>query len=157
MDMTRVWDLAVRLFHWGLVAAVAVAWLTADEWDDLHVIAGYSVAGLVAFRLVWGVIGGKYARFSQFLRGPSVVMAYLRDALVGHEKRYLGHNPAGAVMILALLVTLSATAFTGWLSQDPVRIAALPPAPQIVSLAWADDDGDEGDGEGGSGIVADLH
>lgn len=155
MGMIRVWDLAVRLFHWGLVAAVAVAWLTGDDWDDLHVIAGYCVAGLVAFRLVWGLIGGKYARFSQFVRGPSAVMSYVRDMLARRERRYIGHNPAGAAMILALLITLSGTAFTGWLSQDSTRLAWLSDEVRIVRPARADDD--ESDSTGGSEIVGDLH
>lgn len=116
--MIRVWDPIIRVFHWGLVAAVAVAWLTGDEWDDLHVFAGYAVAGLVTARLLWGLIGGHYARFSQFLRAPSTVLAYLRDMRQGRERRYLGHNPAGAAMIVLLLATLAGTAWTGWLLEN---------------------------------------
>jgi cytochrome b len=107
-DRVRVWDPLVRVFHWSLVGAFAVAWLTADELQPVHEIAGYVVAGFVAFRLVWGVVGSRYARFAQFLRGPSATLAYLGDAARGRERRYLGHNPAGAAMMVALLVTLSA-------------------------------------------------
>ncbi len=67
----RVWDPLVRVFHWGLVAAFATAWLTADELQPVHEIAGYAVAGLVAFRLIWGLVGSRYARFAQFLKGPA--------------------------------------------------------------------------------------
>ncbi len=138
----RVWDPLVRIFHWGLVAAFAVAWLSADEIETVHEVAGYGVAGLVAFRLVWGLVGSRYARFARFVKGPRKTLAYLGDMSRGKERRYLGHNPAGAVMTVALLVTLSGTAFTGWLLAEPDRIAMLPSLPAIVAPAWADD-GDE--------------
>ena len=138
----RVWDPLIRMFHWGLVAAFATAWLTADELQPVHEIAGYAVAGLVAFRLVWGLVGSRYARFAQFLRGPRETLAYLGDASRGRERRYLGHNPAGAAMIVALLVTLSGTAFTGWLMAEPDRVAMLPAMPAIVAPALADDEGE---------------
>lgn len=141
----RVWDPLVRVFHWGLVAAFATAWLTADELQPVHEIAGYTVAGLVAFRLVWGLVGSPYARFAQFLKGPGETLAYLGDMTRGRERRYLGHNPAGAVMVVALLVTLAGTAFTGWLMEDEARLAMLPSMPAIVAPAWADDDGDAGE------------
>ena len=144
----RVWDPLVRVFHWGLVAAFATAWLTADEVQPIHEVAGYTVAGLVAFRLIWGFAGSRYARFTQFVKGPGTTLAYLGSMLRGQERRYLGHNPAGAAMIVALLLTLSGTAFTGWLMAEPDRVAMLPAMPQIVAPAWADDVGDEY-GEGG--------
>lgn len=156
--MIRVWDSFVRIFHWSLVAAVGVAWLTGDEWDDLHVMAGYVVAGLVAARLVWGFVGGKYARFSQFLRAPGTVLTYLRDVLARRERRYLGHNPAGAAMIVALLLVLVGTALSGWLLENPLRLAQMPDLPQIIAPAYADgnDDGDR-DERGGAEIIEELH
>ena len=129
------------MFHWGLVAAFATAWLTADELQPVHEFAGYTVAALVAFRLVWGLVGSRYARFAQFLKGPGETLAYLGDMTRGRERRYLGHNPAGAAMVVALLVTLSGTAFTGWLMEDEARLAMLPSMPAIVAPAWADNDG----------------
>lgn len=157
----RVWDPLVRVFHWGLVAAFATAWLTADELQPLHEIAGYTVAGLVAFRLIWGLVGSRYARFAQFLKGPRTTLAYLGDMSRGKERRYLGHNPVGAAMVVALLVTLSGTAFTGWLMAEPARVAMLPDLPQIVVPAWADDDGGESgereSGERGEEAVEELH
>ncbi len=149
----RVWDPLVRGFHWSLVGAFAIAWLTAEELQPVHEIAGYMVAGLVAFRLVWGVIGSRYARFAQFLRGPSATLAYLGDVARGRERRYLGHNPAGAAMVLALLLTLSGTAFTGWLMEEPARIAMLPDLPQIVAPAFADEDRED-EGHGASTAAA---
>ena len=156
----RVWDPLVRVFHWGLVAAFAAAWLTADELQPVHEFAGYTVAGLVAFRLVWGIVGSRHARFAQFLKGPGETLAYLGDMTRGRERRYLGHNPAGAAMIVALLVALSGTAFTGWLIEDEARLAMLPSMPAIVAPAWADDDGDENEyGEEGEieGPLKEVH
>lgn len=153
----RVWDPVVRVFHWGLVAAVAMAWLTADEVQPLHEIAGYAVAGLVAFRLIWGFVGSRHARFARFLKGPRATLAYLGDMRRGDERRHLGHNPAGAAMIVALLVTLSGIAFTGWLMQEPDRLALLPDMPQLVSLAWADDDRDESRRRGGEDTLEEVH
>ncbi len=115
MATTRVWDAFVRIFHWGLVTSFAVAWLSGDDWKSLHIWAGYAAAGLIGLRLVWGLIGTRYARFSQFVRSPLVVASYLRDVATGREARYLGHNPAGGVMIVALLATLSGLCLSGWL------------------------------------------
>jgi cytochrome b len=159
----RVWDPLVRVFHWGVVLAVAVAWLTADELQRIHEIAGYAVAGLVAFRLLWGLVGSRRARFASFLKGPRATLAYLGDMIHGRERRYLGHNPAGAAMIVALLLTLSGTAFTGWLMAEPDRVAMLPSLPQIVSPAFADDDHDDHDvvtawrGEGANEALEEVH
>ena len=141
--VVRVWDPMVRAFHWSLVAAFAIAWLSADEGQRVHEVAGYVVAGLIAFRLVWGMIGGRYARFSQFVKGPGSTLTYLRTMLRGAERRHIGHNPAGAAMIVALLLSLSGTALTGWLSADPARVAMLPDMPRIVTPAWADDGREE--------------
>jgi cytochrome b len=136
--MIRVWDPLVRAFHWGLVALFALAWLTADGGGAWHEAAGYAAVGLTGLRLIWGLIGTRYARFSQFIRGPAAVAQYLRGMLRGRERRYLGHNPAGAAMIVAILLTMSATAFTGWLTAEPTRLASLPAMPQFVTSAFAD-------------------
>jgi len=111
----KVWDPLVRIFHWSLAASFLLAWLSAEDWDLLHYWAGYAAGGLIAFRLLWGFAGPRYARFSQFLRAPSTVRAYLRDMLSGRERRYIGHNPAGGAMVLCLLAGLAALSFSGWL------------------------------------------
>ena len=152
-----VWDPLVRVFHWSLVAAFATAWLSADEMQPLHEIAGYSIAALVGFRLVWGLAGSRHARFARFLRGPKATAAYLGDMVRGRERRHLGHNPAGAAMIVALLLSLSGTAFTGWLIAGPDRIALLPDLSGIVAPARADDDDGEDGGEARGGAAEDLH
>ncbi|MDK3072958.1 cytochrome b/b6 domain-containing protein [Sedimentitalea sp. JM2-8] len=154
----RVWDPLIRIFHWSLVVAFILAWLTADEWQTTHEVAGYTVAGLVAFRLVWGFAGSRYARFAQFLKGPGTTLGYIGDMMRGRERRHLGHNPAGAAMVVALLVTLSGTAVTGWLMEDETRVAMLPEMPAIVAPAWADDDGDaQGQRGGEEGALEEVH
>jgi cytochrome b len=112
----RVWDLFVRFFHWSLAASFVVAWLTRHGSEDIHHLAGYAAAGLVVLRVLWGVVGTHYARFMQFTRSPRTVLGYLRDIVTGREARYIGHNPAGGAMILALLVTMAATALSGWMT-----------------------------------------
>lgn len=111
----RVWDPLVRVFHWSLAFSFVVAWVSADEWDALHIWAGYAASALIAFRLVWGLVGPRYARFSQFVYSPGTVAAYLGELMSGRERRYLGHNPAGGAMILLLIVTLAALCLTGWM------------------------------------------
>ena len=114
-DKVRVWDGFVRLFHWSLVAVIAGVWLTAEGPKVLHEGLGYVIAGVIAARVIWGLIGPRHARFADFIRGPRPVLAYLRDLRAGRERRYLGHNPAGGAMIVALLLTVAATVLTGWL------------------------------------------
>jgi cytochrome b len=112
----RVWDAFVRVFHWGLVVAFATAWLFIDDdYETIHRVAGYAVAALIAARIAWGIAGTGYARFAQFVRAPSTVFHYLADVARGREVRYLGHNPAGGAMVVALLSIVGAICFTGWL------------------------------------------
>ncbi|HEX5959879.1 MAG TPA: cytochrome b/b6 domain-containing protein [Rhodanobacteraceae bacterium] len=110
----RVWDPLVRIFHWALVLAFFGAWILGDG-GTLHQALGYSVLGLVVFRLVWGVVGSRHARFANFVPTPRRLLAYARDLVARREARHLGHNPAGAVMIIAMLLVLVATGVTGWL------------------------------------------
>lgn len=110
----KVWDLGVRVFHWSLVSMVALTYLF-DEQRQLHRFLGYVVLALIAFRLIWGVVGSRHARFVDFIPGPRRLLGYLRDMLRGREDRYLGHNPAGAAMIIVLLATLCAVGATGYM------------------------------------------
>lgn len=157
MPTVRVWDPLVRVFHWGLVLAFATAWISADEVQPLHELAGYTVMVLVGFRLIWGVIGTRYARFTQFVKGPKATFAYMRSMIRGRERRYLGHNPAGAAMILVLLLTIAGTALTGWLMEEPTRLALLPDMPVIIAPAWASDDDEAPDGAEVEGPLKELH
>jgi cytochrome b len=109
----RVWDPLVRIFHWSLVAFFAIAFVTEDDWMDLHLVAGYSVAALIGFRLVWGVIGTHYARFTQFVKSPSTVIDYLRRMATFRVPHYLGHNPAAGAMIVALIISIILVSLSG--------------------------------------------
>lgn len=110
-----VWDLPTRVFHWSLAVCFAGAWLTSDSERQqlLHLLFGYSLFGLVAFRLVWGLVGSRYARFSEFLRGPGATWRYLTSMMRGKPAHHVGHNPAGAVAIWLLLGLGLATAGVG--------------------------------------------
>ncbi len=111
--MVKVWDPLVRIFHWSLVSAFFIAYFTEDDLLTLHVYAGYLIGSLLVFRLVWGFIGSRYARFSNFVKPPSVVWAYIKSILTTHPKRYLGHNPAGGAMVIALLLSLVMVTLSG--------------------------------------------
>jgi cytochrome b len=128
VDTTEVpvWDPLVRLFHWTLFVSFCAAWFTegelfeglqdrlSGEWLQLvHIWAGYTIAGLLVFRVLWGFVGPRYARFSDFVYRPGIVLAYVRDVLTLRARRTLGHNPAGGAMIVALLLGLTATVVTG--------------------------------------------
>lgn len=117
-----VWDAPVRVFHWLMVLAFAGAYLTAeqDQWRLVHVASGYTMAGLVAFRIVWGLAGTRYARFASFVRGPASVLRYVRALLRGRPEHYVGHNPAGAMTILALLLLTVLVALSGWATYSGV-------------------------------------
>lgn len=110
----RVWDPLVRVFHWSLVAAFAVAWLTGDELERLHEATGYVIIALLGIRLVWGFVGSAHARFADFVYRPSRVVGYLADMARLRARRTLGHNPAGGAMVVALLLVLAATAGSGF-------------------------------------------
>jgi cytochrome b len=110
----KVWDIAVRLFHWSLVVSVTATYLLSEH-RSLHRKLGYVVLGLIAFRLIWGVLGTHHARFASFIPGPRGLLSYLRDIALRREARHLGHNPAGAAMIVALLLTLLAVGTTGYM------------------------------------------
>jgi cytochrome b len=111
----RVWDPLVRIFHWSLAGIFFFAFLTGDEWQGAHESAGYVIGGLLAFRLIWGLIGTKHARFTDFVYDPATVFAYMRDSLGHRAARYLGHNPAGGVMVIALLISIAVICTTGYM------------------------------------------
>jgi len=111
-----VWDLPVRVFHWLLVLCFAGAWLTAESerWRLLHVTLGYTLGGLLAFRVLWGLVGTRHARFADFVRGPRAVLGYLRGLLRGQPEHHVGHNPAGALAIVAMLGLGALIVASGW-------------------------------------------
>ncbi len=111
----RVWDPFVRMFHWSLVALVAVALATGEEAEWLHVRVGYAIAALVAFRVIWGFVGSRHAQFSDFVRPPSEVIRFIGQSLRLRAARHLGHNPAGGAMIVAMLVLIAFISATGFM------------------------------------------
>lgn len=110
---SRVWDPLVRLAHWTTALAFFVAYLTEDDVLSVHVWAGYVVGALVLLRMVWGLVGPRYARFSDFVYAPRKIVAYLADLLRLRAPRYVGHSPAGGAMVVALLLCLALTVATG--------------------------------------------
>ena len=111
-----VWDAPTRVFHWALALSFVGAFVTADSerLRDVHVVLGYTVFGLIAFRLIWGVVGTRYARFTSFAFGPRAVVAYLKSLLALRPQHFLGHNPAGSIAIYALLALGLLTGLTGY-------------------------------------------
>ena len=109
----NVWDPLVRIAHWLLAAAVIVAWWTREHNYPLHLDAGYAVLAIVVFRIAWGFVGGRHARFGDFLFGPREAFAYLGRLLRGRAGRFVGHSPAGAWMIFLLLLTLLVCCLSG--------------------------------------------
>ncbi|PLU80510.1 hypothetical protein BMJ19_07690, partial [Sinorhizobium medicae] len=111
-------------------------WLTADELQSLHEVAGYAAAGLIGLRLVLGVAGTRYARFSQFIRSPKHTLLYAGDMLRHKEPRYLGHNPLGAAMVVAVLMMVGGIALTGWMQTTDAYWAVLMMVGGIALTGW---------------------
>lgn len=112
-----VWDLPTRIFHWLLVASFIVAYATSEseKLRDWHMVSGYLLAGLILFRIMWGFVGTKYARFLEFIRSPAAVLDYVNGLFSKEPKHYIGHNPAGAVAIVLLLTCGLGMGMTGWM------------------------------------------
>jgi len=108
-----IWDIALRLFHWGLVISFTTSYLTGDDENWVHPYSGYVIIGLLCFRLLWGFIGSKHARFSDFIYAPSQILAYAKAMLNGKVPHTGGHNPLGGLMVFALLFSLSFTTLSG--------------------------------------------
>lgn len=117
MQKILVWDWPVRLGHWLMAGGFCLAWLTAESetWRLVHVVSGSVVIAVASFRLLWGILGSRYARFGDFVRGPKAVVNYLNSLLKLQPEHHTGHNPAGGWAIIALLVLAIITSSTGWL------------------------------------------
>lgn len=109
----KVWDPFVRVFHWSLVSFFLIAYVTEDDLLSLHTWSGYAVLGLILTRVLWGFVGTRYARFSSFVFRPVQIIAFLKDTLLLRAKRYIGHNPAGGIMILFMMFSLIITTVSG--------------------------------------------
>ncbi|TAN56314.1 MAG: cytochrome B [Rhodospirillales bacterium] len=133
----RVWDLPTRLFHWTLVLLVILSFISAKKGPmSLHQLSGLSILALVLFRLVWGFVGGTHARFADFVKGPRAAIGYLRDLMKGGHPLWIGHNPVGGLMVLALLAALLAQASLGLFGNDDISFEA--PLSKFVSKAASD-------------------
>lgn len=121
--MVKVWDPLVRFFHWSLVITFFTAYFTEDDFLTPHIYAGYTVLGLIFIRVIWGIVGTHHARFHNFVTHPRIAWLYLKDTLLLRAKRYLGHNPAGAAMIVLLLLSLLFTTLTGIAAYGAVESA----------------------------------
>lgn len=117
-ETIKVWDPLVRALHWTLATSFAVAYATGEEIMSVHEVAGYAILSIVGVRLAWGLVGTRHARFSDFVHTPRAAVDYLRDVALGRARRYVGHNPAGGLMIVALLAALTLTAATGLLADE---------------------------------------
>ncbi|MBB4199291.1 cytochrome B [Rhodoblastus sphagnicola] len=163
----QVWDPLVRYGHWALVVAFAVAYLSSEDEsggpDQLHVWSGYAVGFIVAVRVLWGLVGAGHARFSDFACGPITALKYLTDEVRGRAKRYIGHSPAAAYMIAALLVCLTATVVTGLVANgDGGKGARASVHGLVIAQAQADEHKGRSErggkhGEGGESAVGELH
>ena len=109
-----VWDPFVRVLHWTLALAFAIAFFTEDDALLIHVWAGYVVGILVVARVIWGLVGPKYARFADFIYRPRAVVSYVCDLLLFRAKRHIGHSPGGGAMVLILLLSLAVTVASGF-------------------------------------------
>lgn len=111
----KVWDPVVRIGHWVLVLSIALAWLTRAGGGIWHEWIGYVSLAVIAVRVAWGWLGSSHARFAEFVRSPTATLRYSRQVLTGDEPRYIGHNPLGGWMIIALLINAALAGFSGWL------------------------------------------
>lgn len=132
-----VWDAPVRAFHWLLVISFVGAYLSAESetWRLLHVTLGYTMGGLIGFRLVWGVLGTRYARFGSFVRGPSAVRSYVKGLVAGRPAHFIGHNPAGALAIVLLLLLGAAIVASGYAVYNEIGGELLGELHEVVGNA----------------------
>ena len=140
----EVWDILIRIFHWSLVVSFITEYLTRTEKNEIHIYAGYTVLGLIIFRVVWGFMGSRHARFSNFVTSYSAVERYVKSLFSKKTKRYVGHNPLGGWMVIAMLITLFMLSYSG-LKLYAVQGGEEPLAVQMPSInpvasAYAQDD-----------------
>lgn len=158
----KVWDPLIRVLHWSLVVAFTVAYLSSEEESVLHVYSGYVVLGLILIRVAWGLIGTRHARFSDFVYSPREVSGYLRGLASPHPRHYLGHNPAGGWMVLALIASLFVVTISGVMldsAEGDGTFAAAGAGVAVISQARADSDeyGEREGSEGGEAFWEEVH
>ena len=134
----KVWDLPTRVFHWSLAASFAGAYVLSESerLRNVHVMLGYTVLALLAFRVVWGFVGSRYARFGSFRYGPLAALRYLRDAVTGRPAEYTGHNPAGSWAVYAILLLGLGTGISGYLQYNDLGGEAFEEVHEVLANAW---------------------
>ena len=135
----RVWDLPIRLFHWLLVLLVIALFVTGKlggNWLEWHKRAGFSVLGLLIFRIIWGFVGSYHARFPHFVRGPKAISAYVKSLMRKESPRYAGHNPLGALSVVVMLFVLLLQGLAGLFANDDLMLEG--PYAKFVSKAVSD-------------------
>ena len=141
----KVWDIFIRIFHWSLVLAFTVAYFTSEEENPWHIYAGYTVLGLVIFRLIWGFVGSQHARFSNFVCSPANVFRYIGALRAGTAQHYLGHNPLGGWMVVVLLSTLLVVTISGLkvyaIEEGRGPLAGNQPILGVITAAHTEEDG----------------
>lgn len=137
-DKALVWDLPVRVFHWTLVTSFAGAYLLAEgeRLRNIHVMFGYTVLGLVLFRLVWGLTGTRYAQFRSFMYRPREMANYVLGLLRGDRPHYVGHNPAGSLAIWAILILAGLTGLSGYATYNEFGGDAFEEAHEFFANTW---------------------
>jgi cytochrome b len=128
----RVWDIPTRLFHWSIVVLIFISWLSADQgFMTVHLWSGSTLLALLLFRIAWGVVGSTTSRFKDFLHPPRKVIGYLRAMAGGEKPLHAGHNPAGGLMVAAMIVVLLAQALSGLFANDGLHCSG--PFANLVS------------------------
>lgn len=125
-DARLVWDLPLRLFHWLLLICLIGSWITAEVGYDArqqHLWLGYTTLGLLAFRLIWGFVGPRHARFASFFPSPKSVLSYARAMVAGRAEQTVGHNPVGSLMVFALLLSVAVQGVSGLFMDDDIMFA----------------------------------
>lgn len=132
-----IWDIPTRLFHWAIVLTLGYSWFSMEIQNNLemHFLSGYVALGLIVFRIIWGLIGTRYAKISSFLFSPSQIVNYAKTLLSKDSRQYAGHNPLGGLSVLALLVFIAVQAGTGMFADDEFYFFA--PLNKFVSPAMA--------------------
>jgi cytochrome b len=128
VKLVRIWDIPTRLFHWSLVVLIGISFYTGLSGGfvemDYHMISGYCILSLVLFRILWGLFGGYYARFTTFVKGPGTIIRYLKNLSTKtfNTKPYAGHNPLGALSIVFILLVLLTQTVTGMFANDDIML-----------------------------------
>ncbi len=145
----KVWDILIRIFHWSLVISFAVAYISSEEENPVHIYSGYTVLGLIVFRVIWGFVGSKYAKFSDFIRSPKVVYSYVQQNIAGNPQHYIGHNPVGGWMVLAMIIVLFVVTLSGLKvyaieeGKGLLAVSTVNLSPVPLAIAEEEDDDDD--------------